>query len=222
MSLLHSVPPPRRSPLRIDRALIVLGISCLVICAFVTARAAMFQRHAKQQLTQELAESRSTPFSGLSSSKPAAPPPPPVTGEIIGRVDVPRLNLSAAVAEGDDDATLGKAVGHLPDTPLPWQPGNVAFAAHRDTLFRPLKDIQLNDEVQVVTTHGTYIYRVSKTEIVKPEDVWVLAPTTTPTLTLITCYPFSFIGHAPRRFIVQAVRVQPDPMGTPLKGTVSN
>ena len=138
---------------------------------------------------------------------------------MIGRVDVPRLKLSAAIAEGDDDSTLEKAVGHLPDTPLPWQQtGNAAFAAHRDGLFRPLRDIRVNDDVKVVTARGEFLYRVKKTQVVNPEDVWVLAPTKTATLTLITCYPFSFVGHAPQRFIVQAERVVPELSGTPLKG----
>ena len=143
-------------------------------------------------------------------------------GSVIGRVDVPRLNLSAAIAEGDDDSTLGNAVGHLPDTPLPWQQaGNAAFAAHRDGLFRPLRNIRINDEVNVVTARGEFLYRVTKTQVVNPDDLSVLAPTKTATLTLITCYPFSFIGHAPQRFIVQAERVIPDLAGAPLKGSVS-
>ena len=126
-------------------------------------------------------------------------------GEIIGRVDIPRLRLSAAVAEGDDDETLGKAVGHLPETPLPWdRRGNVALAAHRDGLFRPLEKIRLNDDIRVVTSRGEFHYRVARTHIVDPDDVWVIAPTATPTITLITCYPFSFVGNAPQRFIVQA------------------
>jgi sortase A len=130
---------------------------------------------------------------------------PLVEGELIGRVDIPRLKLSAAVAEGDDNATLGKAVGHLPDTPLPWhRRGNVGLAAHRDGLFRALKNIRMDDEVRVITPRGEYFYRVRNTRIVNPEDVWVLAPTPKPTVTLITCYPFSFVGHAPQRFVVQA------------------
>ena len=133
------------------------------------------------------------------ASKPLKP------GEIIGRVDIPRLKLSAAVAEGDDDKTLGKAVGHLPDTPLPWhRRGNVALAAHRDGLFRSLEGIRLDDDIRIVTSRGEFHYRVTKMHIVDPDDVWVIAPTDTPTITLITCYPFSFVGNAPRRFIVKA------------------
>ena len=124
------------------------------------------------------------------------------------------------MAEGDDEKTLGKAVGHLPDTPLPWQRhGNVALAAHRDGLFRPLEKIRLNDDVRVVTARGEYHYRVKKTHIVDPDDVWVIAPTDTPTITLITCYPFSFVGNAPRRFIVQAELVD-NVAGSVLTGAV--
>jgi sortase A len=147
-------------------------------------------------------------------SKPLEP------GELIGRIDIPRLKVSAAVAEGDDEKTLGKAVGHLPETPLPWhRRGNVALAAHRDGLFRPLEKVRLNDEVRVVTLRGEYHYRVKRTHIVQPDDVWVLAHTDTPTITLITCYPFSFVGHAPQRFIVQAELVG-QITGSVLTGTV--
>src|SRR5262249_49957419 len=140
-------------------------------------------------------------------------------GQLVGRVDVPRLKLSAAVAQGDDDLTLGKAVGHLPETALPWQSsGNVAFAAHRDGLFRPLKDIQLGDDVRVVTARGEYAYRVRSIQIVGPDAVWVIAPTARPTLTLITCYPFYYFGHAPLRFVVQADRVESAPAGTGVTG----
>lgn len=122
-----------------------------------------------------------------------------------GLLEIPRLGLSAAFAEGDDDATLRKAIGHLPDTPLPWEPGNAAFAGHRDQQFRPLRGIRDGDEVRLVTARGTYTYRVTDTVIVDPDDVWVLAPSSTGRqLTLITCYPFSYIGHAPHRFVVLA------------------
>jgi len=180
----------------INRALIAFGLACLIAYSVFTIRTWRYQRAAKSQIEQMI--------SIVGAHVPDVSPPLQI-GEIIGRVDIPRLKLSAAVAEGDDEKTLGKAVGHLPDTPLPWQRrGNVAFAAHRDGLFRPLEKIRLNDDVRVVTARGEYHYRVTKTHIVDPDDVWVIAPTDTPTITLITCYPFSFVGNAPRRFIVQA------------------
>jgi sortase A len=204
----------------IDGALIAFGLGCLVVFAVLTVQSAVYQRQAKAQVDAMIA-ARHLEESAASARRPPDGAPtiaPVMPGDVIGRVDVPRLKLSAAVAEGDDDSTLGKAVGHLPDTPLPWQPGgNVALAAHRDTLFRPLKDIRINDEVRVATAHGEFLYRVRRTQIVEPEDVSVIAPTARPTLTLITCYPFYFVGNAPHRFIVQAERVDPEP--GPMRGS---
>jgi sortase A len=125
-------------------------------------------------------------------------------GAPIGWLAIPRLHLSAAIAQGDDAAILGAAIGHLPDTPLPWQDGNSALAAHRDTLFRALKDIRVGDDLHLATAFGEFAYRVRDTMIVGPQDLWVLDPTERPTLTLITCYPFQYLGRAPRRFVVRA------------------
>src|SRR2546421_640833 len=184
----------------VSRALIAFGLTCLTIYALALAQTSMYQRKAKAQIDDRIsphhldapAPGSSTP--ALASDSVPYVARPLVEGELIGRVDIPRLKLSAAVAEGDDNATLGKAVGHLPDTPLPWQRrGNVGLAAHRDGLFRGLKNIRMDDDVRVVTPRGEYFYRVRKTRIVNPEDVWVLAPTPKPTVTLITCYPCSYV-----------------------------
>jgi LPXTG-site transpeptidase (sortase) family protein len=221
---LSNVEAARRTASRwIDRSLIAFGLGCLMFYAIFTAHAAIYQRRAKAEINAMVASRRPAEPAANGRVPEAAPPSVPVMpGDVIGRVEVPRLKLSAAVAEGDDDSTLGKAVGHLPDTPLPWQQqGNVAFAAHRDGLFRPLKDIRLNDDVRVITARGDFLYRVRKTQIVNPDAVWVIAPTSTPTLTLITCYPFSFVGHAPHRFIVQAERVDGEPDGVAIRGTVA-
>ena len=118
------------------------------------------------------------------------------------------------IAEGDDTNTLRAAIGHLPDTPMPWKPGNSAFAGHRDGIFRPLKDVRTGDAIVLSTGRGTFTYRIDRTLIVKPEDVWVLKPPPAGrTLTLITCYPFVYIGHAPQRFVVIATAVD-DERGT--------
>ena len=199
-----------------SRGLLALGLICLVYYSVANVYTLRYQRAAKSQVEQMVSIER----------PPAARVVVPDTtnslksGELIGRIDIPRLELSAAVAEGDDDKTLGKAVGHLPDTPLPWQRrGNVGLAAHRDGLFRKLEGIRIGDDIRLVTTRGEFHYQVKKTHIVDPDDVWVIAPTATPTITLITCYPFSFVGNAPHRFIVQAELVE-DPGGSVLKGTV--
>jgi sortase A len=109
--------------------------------------------------------------------------------------------------EGDDEQTLNVAVGHLPDTPLPWQEGNAALAGHRDTFFRPLRRLQDGDEIRLVTPRGTFRYRATRQVVVEPDELWVLDPSPTAALTLITCYPFDFVGPAPRRFVVHAERI---------------
>jgi sortase A len=125
-------------------------------------------------------------------------------GALVGRVDIPRVGVSAIVREGDDTSTLQHAVGHIPDTALPGQPGNAGLAGHRDTFFRGLRNIRAGDRVSVTTPAGVITYNVRRTTVVDPDDVSVLNPTDGQTLTLVTCYPFYYIGSAPRRFIVQA------------------
>jgi len=128
------------------------------------------------------------------------------TGGLIGMLDVPRLKLTTPVIEGDDDKMLRRAAGHLPDTPLPWQGGNSAIAGHRDGLFRSLKGIRIGDEIRFRTTRDEFRYRVTGTSIVAPDDISVLESRGAASLTLITCYPFTFIGNAPQRFIIHASR----------------
>jgi sortase A len=122
----------------------------------------------------------------------------------VGRIEIPRLRVSAIIKTGTDARTLQLAVGHIPGTALPGERGNVGLAAHRDTFFRRLRDIQSDDEIRLTTPEGTYTYRVARTDVVDPHDVWVLDPMDHPALTLVTCYPFSYVGDAPQRFIVRA------------------
>ncbi|MEP7306469.1 MAG: class D sortase [Acidobacteriota bacterium] len=134
-----------------------------------------------------------------------------IAPNLIGRLEIARVKLSAMVVEGDDDDTLDIAVGHLPDTPFPWQAGNSALAGHRDTFFRPLKDVRVGDEIVLTSLRGELHYRVERTVIVDPQDLSVLKASTSPTLTLVTCFPFFYVGHAPRRFVVQATRLGSEP-----------
>jgi sortase A len=121
------------------------------------------------------------------------------------RLSIPRLHLATMVEEGVGEDVLQRAAGHVPETALPGRPGNVAVAAHRDTLFRALKGIRNHDSITLSTRTKDYDYEVISTGIVSPDDVGVLSPTRGQnTLTLITCYPFYFVGHAPKRFIVRA------------------
>lgn len=142
-----------------------------------------------------------------------------VEGTVLGRVQIARLNLSAMVREGVDNETLSRAVGHLPYTALPGQTGNFAIAAHRDTLFRALKDIQKDDRVTFQSQTETYTYEVVSTKIVKPSDLSVVQPQgSEKLLTMITCYPFYYVGSAPKRFIVQAKLVDSNLAGQPALG----
>jgi sortase A len=132
-------------------------------------------------------------------------------GDWVARLEVARVALAATVLEGSDDTTLSRAAGHIEHTALPGQPGNAGIAAHRDTIFRPVRNLRIGDVMTVTTAGGTYDYRIDQTMIVNPEDVYVLDPTEHATLTLVTCYPFTFIGHAPKRFIVKASLVAERP-----------
>lgn len=117
---------------------------------------------------------------------------------------IPKIRLEVPVLSGTDDATLDRAVGHIEDTARPGTDGNSGIAGHRDGFFRGLKDIAPGDVIELDTLQGKDVYRVERTWVVDPEDVSVLDPTPTRVLTLVTCYPFYYIGAAPRRFIVRA------------------
>ena len=136
---------------------------------------------------------------------------PPAPSSVIGRLEIPRLKMTVMVREGADGKTLHRAVGHIPGTALPGYAGNVALAGHRDTFFRSLRNIQKDDAIDFETENGTYHYLVESTDIVGPRDVSVLAASHGQTLTLVTCYPFYYVGSAPKRFIVRAALVSPTP-----------
>ena len=130
----------------------------------------------------------------------------PDLGQTLGRLEVPRLGLSTIVVQGDDEYNLLIGAGHLPDTPLPWDDGNSVLAGHRDTDFRPLKGIREGDVIRFQTGNRAIEYVVRETSIVEPTDLTPLRATARPMLTLITCYPFAYIGPAPKRFVVRAER----------------
>ena len=123
----------------------------------------------------------------------------------MGRIEIPRLGVSAVIAEGEREATLRLAVGHIPGTAFPGERGNVGLAAHRDSFFRPLSRIRLQDEIRLTGDGGaSALYRVDSILVVEPADVSVLRPGPHPSVTLVTCYPFHYVGAAPKRFVVRA------------------
>ena len=173
---------------------LILGYSGM---AYVNAR--LEQYRGKQELDR------------LLQDKAATAKVQPPYGGLVGRMEIPRLHLSAVVFEGTDDPILSRGVGHLTGSALPGQKGNVVLAGHRDSFFRALRNIRSGDVVEVTTEYGTRNYSIKSTEIIDPTQVSVLEPTRTPTLTLVTCYPFYFVGHAPKRFIVQGLELR-DPL----------
>ena len=129
---------------------------------------------------------------------------PSVDRSIVGRIEIPRIDLKAMIREGVTQRTLALAVGHIPGTALPGRTGNVGIAGHRDTFFRGLQSVHTGDAIILTTLEGSYEYRVESAEVVAPGDTRVLADSTQPELTLVTCYPFYFVGSAPLRYIVHA------------------
>jgi sortase A len=176
----------------VEYALLGVALGCFGMYAIESVEARRFQ--AEQTAVFEQA------------AKQQIAPTHVRAGGLVGMLDLPRLKLTTPVVEGDGEDILKKAAGHLPDTPMPWEQGNSAVAAHRDGLFRPLKDVRIGDEIRFRTTRDEYRYKVTRTAIVKPDDVSVLAPQSDASLTLITCYPFYYVGSAPKRFIVHAER----------------
>jgi sortase A len=186
----------------LERALLLLGALCIGYYVYVQAEAYLYQQFETRELDAILASAPPRAASPADAPRPVRPAPAP--GSAIGRIEIPRLGVSAVVRAGADAKTLRLAVGHIPGTALPGEAGNVGLAGHRDTFFRRLRDIRPDDEIRVTTADGVFSYRVEQTIVVNPKDVWVLDPTAQPALTLVTCFPFTYVGSAPQRFIVRA------------------
>lgn len=178
----------------------MVGCAALGYCVFIWGRAQYDQAQGNRMIDRgQFVEQRSADVADVKV-RPAA-------GSLVGRIEIPRLKLSAVIFEGTDDVTLDRGVGHLTGSATPGAPGNLVLAGHRDTFFRPLKKIREGDEIEVTGPEGVSRYKVEFTQIVAPEATEVLRPTGGSTLTLITCYPFRYIGNAPDRFIVRGQKV---------------
>jgi sortase A len=137
-------------------------------------------------------------------------PAAPQLGAAMARLSIPRLNASWYIVEGVERKQLRKGPGHIPGTAMPGSSGNCVISAHRDTHFRALKDIQHGDEIVVETRSGKFRYRVTGMRVVEPSNTSVLEASTGSEMSLITCYPFYWVGPAPRRFVVRAELEQPE------------
>jgi sortase A len=188
---------------------VIAGIATLAWCGVLLTDAYVGQRIARQSL--ETISSVAAPV-GLPVPATVQTPASIVrTGAAIAALSIPRVELSAVVLHGSDDQTLRRGPGHLEGTAMPGQAGNVVIAGHRDSFFRPLRNVRLGDDLFLDTPHGRLRYRVTWLRVVQPRDLSVVAPTDEEVLTLITCYPFWLLGNAPDRFVVRATRIPDAP-----------
>jgi sortase A len=199
MKIVIKTTPPGRILRWIQGLLFAGGILMLGYCGFVLADTWIFQARESAALERFVPEEPAA--SGVNLTEAIG------RDGLIGRLGIPRLDISAVVIEGTSNKTLRRAVGHIAGTALPGQPGNVGIAGHRDTFFRPLRHVQQDDLITLTTFGGEYRYRVVSIQVVSPNDVAVLNPDENEILTLVTCYPFYFVGSAPERFIVRAARI---------------
>jgi sortase A len=188
--------------------LVIAGGAALGWCVANLTDAYLAQWRAREQLasmpsmsTPSASSPRSSVLSAPRSSAMVKP------GTPLAELSIPRLGVSAVVLEGSDDHTLRVGLGHIQTTSLPGESGNVAIAGHRDSFFRPLRNVQVGDDIVLDTPNARVHYRVSSYSVVNPSAVSVIDPTQDATLTLVTCFPFYFVGSAPDRFIVRATYV---------------
>ncbi|HTY40294.1 MAG TPA: class D sortase [Thermoanaerobaculia bacterium] len=208
---------------RAERAAWVIGVLLVALWAAAKIHSAVGSKKDLERFHEARAARPTAPAAGMARALPGETPPDyslwskerikayedslrQKSTDPLGVLRIRKIGLEVAVLEGTDDFTLNRAVGHIEDTARPGERGNVGIAGHRDGFFRGLKDVVKGDTMELETLSGTETYRVADIWIVKPEDVQVLDPTPEPALTLVACYPFYFVGHAPQRYIVRAVR----------------
>jgi sortase A len=180
-----------------QRLFFMTGILALGYVGFTLVDARLYQVSAKRSLENQIQ---------VGKERTQTQPKPAVKkGDVLARMNIPRLGISVAVLQGTTSRILRLGAGHIEGTPLPGETGNSGIAGHRDTFFRQLKDIRKDDEIQLQTATGLFRYDVEWAKVVEPDDTKVLEPSTTEnTLTLVTCYPFYFVGPSPKRFVVRA------------------
>ena len=199
-----------------SRLLIVAGLALIAWPVYVATDSAMVQWSGRRQLAQTIQAAQARPAKAnvpddqgetIVVRKPGTTPSATVVpGTVLGQLEVPRLGLSYVLLEGTDNRTLDRSVGHVEGTSLPGSAGNIAVAGHRDRHFRKLEWIHRDDQIVLTSTAGTrYVYRVEWSRLFKPGDIQVLDESYGPAVTLITCFPFEYVGSAPLRLIVRAL-----------------
>ncbi len=178
---------------------VIIGAVLLSYVGYVLFEASLYQADQTRKFEQALKSATVTRTANPGFVIPE--------GSSLGQIRISQIGLTAMIQEGTGEETLQRAVGHIQGTSLPGQRGNVALAGHRDTFFRGLRQIRLGDEITLTTFSGSYRYRVESTKVVEPEETEVLDAVVDDILTLVTCYPFNYIGSAPKRFIVRARKI---------------
>jgi len=213
VALVHS---PRRAD-RLSLIVEILGWAAGLVCLVYVGAQYIDGRRGSQEALERFAELRATekptdsPDLTLWSPQRIAAWQSTLTlprDVPLAVLRIARIHLVVPVLEGTSDVTLNRGVGHIEETAMPGTGGNSGIAGHRDGFFRGLKDVGLGDAIELETLHGKQIYRIERAWIVNPEDVSVLDPTPEESITLVTCYPFYFVGSAPQRYIVRAVRAE--------------
>jgi sortase A len=193
-------PRPSRPTVRrrLERALWAVAASSAIYLGFVAVDRALFAQQASRQLA-EISAAAEAPVVAASVEAPS----PPLT-PFLARLEIDSIGLEALVVDGVDDKTLRRAVGRMPRSARPGEAGNVVLAGHRDTDFRGLERLKRGDRIALRTARGEFLYEVEMIRVVDPDRIEYLRPTPEPSLTLVTCYPFRYVGPAPQRYIVRA------------------
>ncbi len=204
---------------KVSTALIACGFAAILAYAWTRADEALYQIAQRSYLPAVPPAVPVTAGDPLAESVSVAPRLPAVgtvlkspliqlwispDPKVLGRLVIPKLTIDVVIREGTDAASLRRAVGHITGTAMAGSNGNFVITGHRDTFFRPLRNIANNDEILAITPGARHTYRVYAISVVPPDHVQVLRRTTQPECTLVTCFPFDYMGSAPRRFIVQA------------------
>jgi sortase A len=203
---MNTLNPPRSQARRLERMLSVLALLSLGVWSLAWLDKSVYEIVQNRRLDGLLGRNssdlpRQSGWIATATRREVQESGP------MGRVELPRLGARTIVAEGADDRTLRRGLGHLPGTAFPGEPGNVVIAGHRDSFFGYLEDLRSGDRVRVITPDGTFEYTVESKTVIRPEQTEVLDATRVPTLTLITCYPFHYLGPAPQRYVVRARQV---------------
>ena len=197
--------------------LFFVGISALGYCGYVALDARVSQDGQSRRFDEALREAHAAGAADVAGTSPLMPEFVETSGAAtvaraltagenipLGRIEITSIALSAMIEEGTGTRVLRRGVGHITGTALPGEPGNIGVAGHRDTFFRKLRNIHEGDEITLTTLAGSFVYHVELISIVEPQDSQVLRDSGEKLLTLVTCYPFGFVGFAPKRFVVRA------------------